>query len=264
MMGEGRFGMMAEKINAEFPGLDESVGGEHGWRVQTNFFKRVLVIGFAMAGWAAAQGTGTVPVPRNAPLVIGNAPPAVVASAVAAVDRLGRDVTKGDFIVAIDRMNPEWLAQLARQGGGGRIGADKEAEVRKRDEIRKQAEGAAKRLAQEGVSIVSSVPLGQPLSFEVGPGKRIEKVEGQEVEVLVFTKWMVLVPTLTKYRMLLKGDPKPLFIEKTGFQVAVADKGKDNWTFIDGSNLTVSALRRVFSTLPKDMQLPPIAERQAK
>lgn len=218
----------------------------------------------AAVEWAGAQGAGNLPMPRNVPLAIGNAPPGVVASAVAAVEQLGRDVTKGDFKVAIDRMNPEWLTQLAKQSGVGRVVVGKDAEMKKREEIRKQAEGAAKRLAQEGVSIVSSVPLGQPRSFEVGPSKRIEKVEGQEVEVLVFTKWLVLVPTLTKYRMLLKGDPKPLFIEKTGFQVAVADKGKDNWTFIDGSNLTVTALRRVFSTLPKDMQLPLIEERQVK
>ncbi|MBN8458442.1 MAG: hypothetical protein J0M04_11460 [Verrucomicrobia bacterium] len=244
--------MTKEKINAEFPGLDETRRREHGWGVQTILFKRVLGCLLAAAGFASAQGAGDAPLAPNAQAQAANAPPQVVASAVAAVEKLGMDVTKGDFKIAIDRMNPEWMARLAKQTPGGR------------EAIQKQIEGAAKRLAQEGVSIVSSVPMGQPRTFEVSPGKRLEKVNGQDVEVLVFTKWMVLVPTLTKYRMLLKGDPKPVFIEKIGFQVAVADNGKDNWTFIDGSNLTVSALRRVYPTLPKDMRLPPIEERQAK
>jgi len=144
------------------------------------------------------------------------------------------------------------MERLAAQTPGGR------------EAIQKQIEGASKRLAQEGVSIVSSVPQGTPRSFEVSPGKRVEKVNDQEVEVLIFTKWLVLVPTLTKYRLMLKGDPKPVFIEKVGFQVAVSDKAKSDWTFIDGSNLTVSALRRLYSTLPKDLELPRIEERQAR
>jgi hypothetical protein len=83
------------------------------------------------------------------------------------------------------------------------------------------------------------------------------------VEVLIFTKWLVLVPTLTKYRLMLKDNPKPVFIEKFGFQVAVTEKGKNDWTFIDGSDLTVNSLRSLYVTLPQDMELPPISERQA-
>jgi len=243
---------MLEKINAEFPGLDERGLWAHGWRVQTMFFQRVMAVLLMIAGGAMGQEAEGIPIPRNASIPSGTAPPEVVASAVAAVDKLGRDVVKGDFKVAIERMNPQWMERLAAQTPGGR------------EAIQKQIEGASKRLAQEGVSIVSSVPQGTPRSFEVSPGKRVEKVNDQEVEVLIFTKWLVLVPTLTKYRLMLKGDPKPVFIEKVGFQVAVSDKAKSDWTFIDGSNLTVSALRRLYSTLPKDLELPRIEERQAR
>jgi len=219
--------------------------------------KRVMALAFVLAGMAAAQAPGKAPAPRNKDTVpMAGAPPGVVASAVAAREKLGRDVTRGDFKVAVERMNPQWLEQLAKETAGGEAA------------IRKQIEGASVRMAQEGVSIVSSVPQGPPQgaprSFEVHPGKRMEKIDGQEVEVLVFTKWLVMVPTVTTFRILLKGDRKPVFVEKISFQVAVSDKGRNDWTFIDGSKLTVSALRRVYTTLPKDLQLPPIEERESK
>lgn len=198
---------------------------------------------------------GAAPAPRaeTAPLNVAvTAPPEVVATAVAAVDKLGGEVTRGNYAVAIERMNPLWKERLAKQTKGGM------------EEIVKQIEGASKRLAQEGVSIISFVHLGTPRSFEVGPGTRKETVNGELVEIEIFTKWLVFVPTLTKYRLTLKGDAKPYYyIEKVGFQVAVSDKGKNDWTFIDGSGLTLSTLRRLYVTLPRDLELPLIEERKA-
>lgn len=227
-----------------------------------------LIVGIAFFGWvggsaAAPQGGATPPPPKVAvvpaavtpkpPAAAANvAPPEVVAAAWSAVEKLGLEVTRGNYKAAIDRMNPQWMERWAKRTPGG-------AEA-----IQKKIEGVSKRMAQEGVSIVSSVPQGTPRSFEVGPGKRLEKVAGEpDVEVLIFTKWLVLVPTLTKYRLMLKDNPKPVFIEKFGFQVAVSDKGKNDWTFIDGSDLTVNSLRALYVTLPQDMELPPISERQA-
>jgi hypothetical protein len=97
----------------------------------------------------------------------------------------------------------------------------------------------------------------------VGPGKKVEKVNGQEVESLIYTKWMVFVPTLTQYRLFLEKERKSVIIEKVGYQVAVSEKGKNDWTFIDGSGLTLNTLRRLYVTLPQDMELPPIEERKA-
>ena len=207
---------------------------------------------------SAQQGGGSVdPMPKESPppgsnvVPVSVAPPGVVASAWSAVEKLGLEVTRGNYKAAVDQMNPQWKDRMAKQTPGG-------AEA-----IQKQIEGASKRLAQEGVSIVSSVPQGTPRSFEVGPGKRVEKVPGEaDVEVLIFTKWLVLVPTVTKYRLMLKGKLNPVYIEKTGYQVAVSEKGKNDWTFIDGSGLTVNALRRLYVTLPVDLELPPISERQ--
>jgi hypothetical protein len=211
------------------------------------------VLGPLLCGEALAQKAKPVPAPRagHVPVLpMTTAPPDVVASAVAAVEKLGSEVTRGNYAVAIERMNPLWKERLAKQTQGGM------------EEVKKQIEGASKRMTQEGVSIISSVPQGTPRSFEVGPGKQVEKVDGEEVEIQIFTKWMVFVPTLTKYRYILPGDPKPLLIEKLGYQVAVSDKGKNDWTFIDGSGLTLNTLRRLYVTLPQDLDLPPIEERK--
>lgn len=226
--------------------------------MKTQYLKVAIALVGLVWNTAEAQQGGLKPTPKAPAAVPGSAvvpssvaPPEVVASAWSAVEKLGLEVARGNYKVAVDRMNPQWKERMARKIPGG-------AEA-----MQKQIEGVSKRLAQEGVSIVSSVPQGTPRSFEVGPGKRVEKVAGEaDVEVLIFTKWMVLVPTVTKYRLMLKGDPKPVFIEKTGYQVAVSDKGKSDWTFIDGSGLTMNELRRLYVTLPQDLELPPISERQ--
>ena len=60
-------------------------------------------------------------------------------------------------------------------------------------------------MVQQGISMISFKPQGQPRSYEVGPGKKVDKVNGEEVESLVFTKWLVLVPTATKFRIMPRG-----------------------------------------------------------
>ena len=207
-------------------------------------------LGALLWSHALAQQSGAATAATAAPAA-GTAPPDVIAAAWTAVEKLGSEVVRGNYAVAIERMNPLWKERLAKQTKGGM------------DEVVKQIDGASKRMTQEGMSIISSVPQGTPRSFEVGPGTKVETVNGEKVEIQIFTKWMVLVPTLTKYRLLLKGDPKPVIIEKLGYQVAVSDKGKNDWTFIDGSGLTLNTLRRLYVTLPRDMELPLIEERMA-
>jgi hypothetical protein len=45
--------------------------------------------------------------------------------------------------------------------------------------------------------------------------------------------------------------------------VAIADKGTSNWTFIDGSNLSLGELRKLFINLPSDLVLPPVQKKEA-
>jgi hypothetical protein len=177
------------------------------------------------------------------------APPEVVASAVAAVASLGDEVVLGRYKSAIERMYPQWKERAANRMGG-------------MEELEKQLNGVAQQMVQQGISMISCQPQGQPRSYQVGPGKKVNAAKGEET--LVFTKWLVLVPTLTKFRIIRPGEPTPLIIESNGFQVALAEKAKLAWTFIDGSSLTVADLRSLFVNLPQDLELPPTGKRESR
>ena len=122
-------------------------------------------------------------------------------------------------------------------------------------------------MAKAGVSIVSCKPQGAPITLEVVPGLRKDVLNGKPVTTLVYTKWLVLVPTVTVFRAMHQAPgqaPKPVLIESIGFQAAVSDKNRLDWSFIDGSSLTFRDLRAMFSTLPADLKLPPVGKRELR
>lgn len=179
------------------------------------------------------------------------APPEVIASAVAAVASLGNEVVLGHYQVAVERMNPLWKERTAHRMGG-------------MEALESQLADVSRQMVQQGISMISFKPQGQPRSYEVGPSSKMETVNGEAVETLVFRKWLILIPTVTKFRIIRPGSVKPLVIESTGFQVAISDKGANNWTFIDGSGMSSSDLRGLFVTLPNDLQLPPVEKRESR
>lgn len=178
-------------------------------------------------------------------------PPAVVNSAVAAVAKLGDEVVLGRYQVAIERMNPVWKERAAARMGGMAA-------------LEKQLAGVAAQMVQQGISMISFKPQGQPRAYEVSPGTKVIKENGRDVERLAFTKWLVMVPTVTKFRIMREGEPRALVIESTGYQVAISDKDKSDWTFIDGAGLKPADLRGIFITLPQDMELPPVEKREVR
>lgn len=180
-----------------------------------------------------------------------NVPQEIITSAVTAVESLGKEVVLGKYQVAIDKMYPQWKERTAKKMGG-------------MEKLEKQLEDVAKEMRKRGISITDFKPQGQPKAYEVYPGKAVQIVDGKETEVMRYTKWLVLVPTVTRVRMLIDGDPIPLNYESTGFQVAICDKGSNEWFFIDGSAVTVNELRSLFITLPENMQLPPLEKKQIK
>lgn len=179
----------------------------------------------------------------------------VTTSAIAAVKTLGEQVVLGKHQVAIERMYPEWKERAAKRAGG-------------MNKLEEQLAGVATMMAQQGVQLISFKPQGAPTSYEVLPGKEVVEEDGKKVEKLIHKKWLVLIPTVTEYRIARPaekgGAPKFVVIQSTGFQAAVSDKDKNDWTFIDGASLTVADLRRLFITLPENMELPPIARKQVE
>lgn len=178
-------------------------------------------------------------------------PPEVVASAVAAVAKLGDEVVLGRYQAAIERMNPMWKERTAARMGG-------------MEALEKQLSGVAAEMVRQGISMISFKPQGQPRTHQVSPAKKTVRENGRDVERLVFTKWLVLVPTVTKFRIIREGNPRPLVIESTSYQVAISDKGANDWTFIDGAGLRPADLRALFITLPQDMELPPVSKREIR
>ncbi|MDP4721843.1 MAG: hypothetical protein NWR03_00180 [Akkermansiaceae bacterium] len=184
--------------------------------------------------------------------IVENATPEVVNSAVNAVSDLGKQVVLGRYEVAIQRMYPQWKDRAAKRAGG-------------MEKLEQQLDDVSKQMLAQGISITDFKPQGQPRAFEVGPGKVVEMVNGQQVERLRYTKWMVLVPTVTTFRAMLQSTPvEVVIIESTSFQVAISDKAALDWTFIDGSDLTVGDLRSIFGNLPLDLELPALEKKQVK
>jgi hypothetical protein len=226
--------------------------------MKLTFFVPSLAVMALAAGHGFAQDSPPplAPLPKIAAEGISAAsasaaPAEVVASASAAVASLGNEVVMGRYQVAVERMNPQWKEGIAARMGGMK-------------KLEEQLSGVARQMVQQGISMISFKPQGQPRSYEVGPGKKLERVDGKEVESLIFTKWLVLVPTATKFRILREGETKPLVIDSIGFQIAISEKGRNEWTFIDGSGLTVNDLRSLFGTLPKDLQFPPLEKRESR
>jgi hypothetical protein len=215
-------------------------------------YRMLTAAAIMAAGVAPAQDAAPKqPLQAEAEVMEEPAPPAVVASAVNAVAELGREVVLGRYQVAVERMNPMWKERAAKRMGG-------------MEALEKQLEGVAAQMVQQGISMISSKPQGKPIAYGVAPGSALVRENGVETEKLAHTKWMVLVPTTTTFRIIREGNPKPIVIESTGFQVAISDKGKDDWTFIDGAGVSVSDLRSLFATLPQDMELPPLRKREVR
>jgi len=228
----------------------------HRWGVMHRLSRIwVVVWAVACAGQMVACGQEAAPTVKpdvpavDVPTPSAKAPPEVVASAVAAVQKLGAEVVLGHYQVAIDRMLPSWKERMAKRMGGT-------------EELQKQLAGLSAQMSQQGVSMISFKPDGENRSFEVWPGKKKTVVDGKETEELIYTKWLIIIPTVTQFRIMKDRDFH--IIESRGFQIAVSDKGADDWTFIDGSGVTVSELRSLFLTLPADVELPQIERREVR
>jgi hypothetical protein len=204
-----------------------------------------LASALIMLGMAHAQQETTNTESFGEAEVIADAvPPEVVQSATSAVAALGNEVVLGRYQAALERMNPLWKERVSQRMGGMQT-------------LEEQLAKIPEEMVRQGITMLSSKPEGAPIVHQVGPQK------GKSGN-LVYTKWLVLVPTMTKFRLIREGNPKPLVIESLGYQVAISPKEKLDWTFIDGAGLKASDLRGLFITLPRNIELPPISKRQAR
>ncbi len=169
------------------------------------------------------------------------APVEVVNSGVAAVNDLGAEVVKGKFACLYERMNPQWRTKLAEKIGG-------------EEKLRQQCESAGAVLAKNATTITRLAATGFPTVFEVSPGKKESIVDGKKVETLIYTQWLLFVPTITHLQIV--GDDGIHTVESRSFQVAISPKSELRWTFIDGATTSIAELRNLFISLPVNVTLP--------
>lgn len=215
-------------------------------------FVSLCALGLA-CGLVSAQ-TGPAPAVAESMVPSDPVPPDVVASAVASVAKLGDEVVLGRYQVAIERMYPQWKERAAKRAGGMEI-------------LQKQLAGVAAQMVKQGVQMISCKPQGEPIVYQVSPGKRVVTENGVKVEKDGYKKWLVMVPTVTRFRIMRKVDGQPpvsTVIDSISYQVAVSDKGATDWTFIDGAGLNPADLRALFATLPQDMKLPPVEKKEVR
>lgn len=174
------------------------------------------------------------------------APIEVVNSAITAVNDMGRQMVLGKLKTSLERMYPQWKDRLSKKLGGDKA-------------LDQQYDQVSAEMMKQGTTLVAFKTYGFPRVYEVFPGKKVEVINGKEVETLINTKWLLLIPAEVRYRVLQKQET--IVIESKGYQVAIADKDKLQWSFIDGAGLTVQDLRSLFISLPKDMELPEIQRR---
>lgn len=192
----------------------------------------------------AQQETTSVASVGEAEVIADAVPAEVVQSATSAVAALGNEVVMGRYQVALERMNPLWKERIAQRMGGMQA-------------LEQQLAKVPEEMVRQGITMLSSKPEGKPTVLQVVPQKN-------KTGTLVYTKWLILVPTMTKFRFIREGNPKPLVIESVGYQAAISHKDKLDWTFIDGAGLKVSDLRGLFITLPRNIELPPVSKREAR
>jgi hypothetical protein len=208
----------------------------------------LAIIGMAFAMASLPLAAQTAPALDEGQVREDPVPTELAAEASAAVAKLGSEIVLGKYQMAVDRMYPGWKAKVAARAGGI-------------DALRRQLEAVPAKLVKDGVSVLSCEPQGTPRVLQVGLAAQ---GTGNQAR---FTKWLVIVPTATRARIMHadgQGPPQALVIESTGYQVAVADKGSKDWTFIDGAGLTLAELRALFPTLPSNLPLPEVTRRRIR
>ncbi len=187
-------------------------------------------------------------------LVLGQMPPrqpvpeTVRIEAQKATQVLMNRVVRGDVDAAFKHMNPDWRKIEARKNGG-------EAALAK-----KFREGFAS-LKAKGVELRATEAKMPVMAYEVDFGHQKQVINGVSTKIGVYKQWMVFVPTSS---MVIARDhgvvpPKEVQMLLKSFQIAISEKGKNDWTFIDGAHITATELRQLFPFLPpseKDLGFP--------
>ena len=170
-------------------------------------------------------------------------PPAGLAdSARDAVQVLGNEVVKGNLEFAFNHMYPRWQSRLVKQSG-------------KREDLLQKVRQAGEQMVQNGISIIDFKADYPTSFFRVWPVRKDGTDEQSDAPENFVYQWLTFVPTQTTLRIIDRNNaetPIRRFVQ-SGFQVAITREDVSDWSFIDGSTLSVESLRSLFPSIPANI-----------
>jgi len=191
---------------------------------------RFIITGVLLIQFLSAQVIVRKPVPYD-----------IKEDAVAAVKVLAREVMKENYLYSFEKMYPRLKEDSAKKLGG-------------EDKLKKRLADIPRQIQAKGISIIDLQTGKVGKSFEVNALHFNDSTKKP-----AFSEYLVFVPTTTLYRAV---DPRSGAIKKIqidSFQVAIRKINGGEWTFIDGSELSISQLRSLFPNLPseaKELAIP--------
>ena len=149
---------------------------------------------------------------------------------------------KGDFRGVVEKMNPDYLKVLSR-----------EAKIPV-DAVQAKNLKNLQEISQQGVTIEAMITLPPAGAFEVDFGLTEQMVDGKAVNGGAYRSWMVFIPTVIDISGLdlSTEPPKMRTFRKWSFEVAIAKKDQESWTFVNGQGVNALELRKLFKFLPQD------------
>jgi hypothetical protein len=155
------------------------------------------------------------------------------ASARQAARELAGAAKTGDMMWLVEKMYPQLRANLAHNLPGGM------------KQLNDQYRAMGQALKQQGVRI-SEFEVQEPYS---------------ECVVKAGREKLVVLPTRCVFEGKDPSSGRNFKLEKISFLYALTEVGSKNWTFIDGSTLTLNDLRSLITDVPLTIALPPVSQR---
>jgi hypothetical protein len=197
--------------------------------------------------------------PTTDPTVV--TPAETIASSQLAVQELGNNVIKQNYIYTHDKMYPRYK--------------NRQVAVHGEKKFKQQFLDVAKTLNTMGVTI-TSFKAGPPVGFfrvwpQIKPGAKLKIDRGEQKDLIagdVVYNWLLMVPTTQEWTFTSNKGGPPRKLKREGFQVAIAQEaavpGEEEWTFIDGGTLKPQELRAMFPSLPQQLVLPERVDSEIK
>lgn len=179
-----------------------------------------------------------------------------------ATQKVVDETVRGNFVAALDSMNPDYVKVISRAEGGP---------VKFKAKMLKML----KEMGQNGVTFQAAITRPADIAFEVDYGFEDYLVNGEVVlgadgkpqQVANYRSWMVFVPVVKDILVMDPTTKKLRKFRQWDFEVAISPKKEENWTFINGSSINALELRKLFKFLPMDdkkFQFPEVKTEELK